>query len=650
MNDIYSLGPLWFDSIDRIDVSAFLLALVAFFISVKFAAQRLAAESPNRFKLIVLLNIVAMIGLGGFIFKPKTQTHSIDSVQLITPGEIVATIDGNRPTYWLTPTQEQIKKYHIRFNQQLLSIGQLNQRVPYIDTLVVYGDGLDANAWDKVSASRVQFKSTPLKTGIIDAQWRTEINLGEFLSVSGKLQVPRQKTNMLYKVALVDPAGEEVDTAIVRSGDFFTLADRPKLFGNHLYHLAIRSNERENNIQIVSEKINVSVKKATGLSMMVLESSPSFETRQIQEWATRNGASVLVKTQMSKDRYITRAINREKPASTPLSVALLSQFDLLVADARIFALLSNEQLDAIQEAITQGMGLIVLADYSLFEKNNQTHWLRKLFGINETLNQPEDSNLKPIYWFNDNAEMVSVKDLFLPVIQAEFTNQTELSALVFDERGVPLMASRSYGQGKVAVSLVRETFRWVNNEALSLYSHYWQTLFKRLARLESKRAIDFGESGNQVYAGGMLRVCVGGESDSDLYWHAHKNVESILLQSLAQFRLVNCGIIWPRESGWKKISNLPTHVNANESESNTKNSKVESLERSVYVHSSDSWQAQRQKERQDATLGKIAQSSHSDNRLKKVLKPISHWIFGWIFIASAGLIWWERKQFDDTTI
>ena len=650
MNELFSLGPLWFNSFGALEVSALILAIAAFTFSVFFAHKRLGTESPSRFRVITLLNLSALLALAGIIFKPQTQVQLLDSVQLITPGEIVGELDDSLPTYWLRPTQEEVQKYQLKYEQQLLTVGQLNLRAPNIEALLVFGDGLGANDWAQVRAKHIQFNAPQPKAGFIDTQWQSEINQGEFLSVSSKLLAKSQTKSTLFEVALVDPAGEDVDSAVVRNGEAFVLSSRPKLAGSHLYRLEVRPNERENKKEIVSENINVTVNNSTQLSMMIFESAPSFETKQIQNWAATNGARVLVNTQISRDRFITRAINLEKPTARIFDSASLSQFDLFIADARGLFSLSDDKLEGVRKAVADGMGLLILGDYSLLQADYQTHWISESFPITDIGTKQDNSNLKPIYWMNDNGNMVSVSDLFLPVIQAQFKEQATLSALVFDEKGEPLVASKKYGQGDIATSLVRESFRWVNNEELSLYSHYWQSLIKRLSRMEPKQTVNFLESGNEAYAGGMLRVCMDSKSDANLYWRANKNAELILLQPLARTNLIGCGVVWPQESGWKEITNSSADVNVNESESNQQDAKIESLEKSIYIHSSDSWQAQRQKEKHDATFGRIKQSGYSNNTLKQIFKPISHWLFWWVFIVSAGLIWWERKQFDDKAL
>ena len=372
--------------------------------------------------------------------------------------------------------------------------------------------------------------------------------------------------------------------------------------------------------------------------IIVFQSSPSFEIKQLQNWAAENGAQMMIQTKISKDRYITRLTNLEGMNQRNFSLELLQQFQLMVVDGRALMEFNSTQMSILESALNNGLGLIVIADQSLTEANTQSQlpeWLNPL-----ALKANSESRELVPYWSDNLDGFTAPVESFIPIMAAEFSAAENSSlnyqtkTLVQASNGWPIVKSTRVGLGKVAVSLIRNSHYWVTSGDKTSYSHYWQNLISQIAS-PMRNKFKLASESEPRFVFEKNTICIQSSSP----------VESITLRSVENFdkeqeiyladssTIPNqyCGVFWPEYAGWYQV----TYYDELNSESS---------QNWLSVYSLDSWSAFQQTTKTRDTLRFQQRQSQSvvDGK-KTVYQPINPWFFWWIFIISAGLIWVENK-------
>ncbi|MCW8879445.1 MAG: hypothetical protein OQJ89_07715 [Kangiellaceae bacterium] len=654
MSDIFfTIGNMAFAKPQLVHWLALLFVIVALMISCRAALERLSKQNRRKW-LLIGLNLIAFIAISGFIFKPLWKSTEGQVVTLITASfsELKDPLKNQPDFLWYKPTNQQVEEFQINPEQIILAPEQLNLRFSKIDKLIVRGDGLNADEWQSINAGKIEYSSPQVIPGFVNPQWRNQVNIGDFFSVSGEVSFSllsksshpevKSKTDKstvsknrlvkskILKVELIDPAGQVVAANDVLDGEYFELEHRPKLLGNHIYNIELSRLVKNVKEIIATEKIGVSVVKQIGLNLLILQSSPSFETKQLQNWAAENGARILVKSQISKDRFITRKINFDDLKQNDLSRELFEKMDLVLADSRALVLLNSATSETLLEAVKNGLGLMVLADYSQMEKAHTSHWLQDKFN----LVNDESHDSAQVYWSNDNAGLRSQSNLFLPRVKAKFNKSSKIQPMAFSSEGEALVSSVELGKGKIAQSLVRETARWVTRGERAIYSHYWQSLIRQISRRAIKIQIDLFGVKSILSENQRVRVCINDIDSSSLSISSSTNVQRILLQASKSNSRSNCGVFWP-QAGWSTILH--------------KDEKDNVISHSFYSASTNQWKTQRQYSRMNASLDKVESNSQLATLSKPGFLPISLWWFWWIFISCASLLWIEKKLFDESS-
>ena len=621
------LLPEWF---------ALLMITIALFISCRAVFNRLSNHYQRKW-LVVSLNVFSFVAIAGFILQPSWGANDGQVVTLVTPSyfKTESSLENQADFLWYKPTRQQVDTFRLNSEQILSSLEQLNIRYPKIDKLIVHGDGLTADEWELIATDKVEYSSPSISPGFINPHWRELVNIGDFFSVAAKVRASASDSSIsednrkVLQVELIDPAGQIVAESSVLDGEFFELQHRPKLIGNHIYELVLSRKVKNIKQIMVTEKLGVSVIEPSSMNILILQSAPSFETKQLQNWAAENGASVLVKSQISKDRFISKRLNFDGLKQTDLTPELLDKIDLVVADSRALILLNSSATELLQESINHGLGLLVLADYSQLDQANASHWLQQQIGLVED----ESQDSVQLYWSNNNAGLVSQTDMFLPRIKARFKQVDDVRAQVFSSDGEVLVSSIDRGKGKIGLSLVRETARWVTSGEITIYSHYWQSLIKQISRQTIKKQINLYHASNTLSESQKARVCINNKDASELSIRNSRNNQVVLLQPSKSNGSSNCGVFWP-DSGWVSFE--------------YREENDISTSRSFYAAAMNEWKAQRQFARVTASLRKVQSNSQLTTTKAESYQSLNLWWFWWTFLLCISAIWTEKKLFDES--
>lgn len=654
MNSNIMLGNWLFEFNEWWLVSFAVLLVLALPLTLVACWRRLFSRNPSRAAWVAALNILAFSTLFVLLTEPRREHITSQGVILISEGVNlkVAEISAGENVYIAPGALSDPSDRQLMANANwLFDIGQLALREPALANIKLYGYGLSNAQWQAVpGAVAINFTAPPL-IGLSDMGWPHTLIMGETMSVKGSFNSP--EPDAIIELRLLDPAGQQVAQERIRSGQRFSLMARPKSQGNILYRLQAWHKDT-----LLSEQpVTVSVHISTPLRIMVKQSAPSFETRQLKDFAATIGTEVLINTNTSKGKSITQVVNQADIPDSTFSPASLAASDWLIIDGRALADLPATQQQWLSEALRQGLGVLVLADESLLKDFNKLSG-NLLRGFELSADTSTAVEVIP--------HIVNVpglqSELTLPVAAMQLTasaDQSPLNIIVADQNGRALVASQNVELGRVAISLIGQSFRWVTAGHRTAWSNYWSALSTALSRPQ-QRAVLIPAGDSEFYSKNQRAQICAFASQQDVSVRISPSSENgvnkinndghgsdvagfdvtgsnafdlpLIADSLGSAR--KCGWFWPPSTGWQNIQLL----------SRDGSQILDSQSR--YIWNTEQWPGQMRFERLNATNDKIAQTHSANNEPeagKMVTEPLNTFWLWLLFILSGSALWLERK-------
>ena len=595
-----------------LEIAAALLLSVVFLGSVFAAWKRLGGNSPARWAGVAVLNATACLAILALLAPPVLLRPASDSLILVTEGAQAAPTAGANA--YVAPGAGD----YGRGPGYLLDAGQLPLREPALGTLTIVGHGLEAMQWQHFPDDlTVRFDPPPL-SGFV-AAWRRSLLQGEPLMVTGRY-LEGLSANATT-IELLDPAGVTVAAHDLLSGVAFELITRPKAPGLLEYRLRALGNEGE----LYTEPVPVYVRPGQRPVLYVLQSAPSFETRQLRNWAGDSGATVVIDTVITRGRELRQLVNANQLADDRLSPALLGITGLAVVDGRAWAGLDTERQAWFETAVREGMGLLILADGDLAGYLADNDTLLQGFALAER--DRDQDGYVPV-WEGSASEQR------LPLLGLELEHRGG-AALTRAESGEVVEAYRNFGLGRVAISVLRERHRWLTSGAEATYTAYWARLMGRLGRPGPLPYLLSPADDAWPRRHRRTRLCaMAGDTDVSFEVAPLQGKPMLELKSAAPSvgGPRRCAEFWPWQAGWHRVRLYASAAGERLSEAY------------YYVFGEHQWQTHWRYSRQQATLHRtstIAADQAAMTRTVRVdIDPLWPWL---VFMVSAGLLWLERR-------
>lgn len=368
---------------------------------------------------------------------------------------------------------------------------------------------------------KFNFFASKKRLGLIDLQWQRELILGQALTVTGRLQQAKEN-NKQFQLSLMSN-NHVVDQVNITGNQAFSLTTTSKVTGLFTYQLLLepliegpakhvniaqrevntnKTNSAATNQGInktISEYLAVSVISAQKPKVLMKQSAPSFETRRLKQWLKQADSQVHIISQISQSKWAQQKINyftddinhqgAQSPITTTLpshllTASLLDENDLLIIDSRMLLALEVAEVEALYQAIKNGLGLLINADATLLTSDkprlDKLSQLLSLFVI--TAGNESQSQVTAHWPAKPN---LAVSQRILSPSPTIAISPKPGQSLVESNSGQILVAQQPLGLGMVAISSLNQTYQWPLQATPALYSHYWQYLFSKIARSES---------------------------------------------------------------------------------------------------------------------------------------------------------------------
>ena len=547
----------------------------------------------------------------------------------------------------------------------LPDVAALLRRVPDAGSVHILGGGLEPYDLELLRGRRVEFSPPPPVGEGVPAitflRCPRTLGLGGQLTVQGRVAgLPPGKTADLILVA---PDGSTL-TAATSPADahgaatFLFHAPSPGAAGTFSWRLKLT----HAGALLSDEALAVAVVPPDLGRVLVLETTPRFDTASLRRWYEAAGGTLTARVQVGKNLYrfygSAPAGGGTPPEFPGVDAALLDRYDLVVTDGRALAALQDAERSALRTAVAgRGLGVLTLADADAVKAatadpptaDDLLPWrLRPVAGgpTAEDARSPENTD-RPVRvrWpgmpvASDNpADAAPFEIAPLP---------PGADSLVRDDQNRVLAASVPVGRGQLALTLVRDTGRWLRANDLAAFAAYWSHLCGTLARHDDAAGF-WSLTGDEL---GPVYV----DQPLELVWHgppsgqpspalvtngsAEPPVRLPLIQDATEPGRWR-GTFWPRRAGWHRVVAAPRAPSSQSSPSPV----AATLD--FHVAAPDAWPALAAARRREATARfASASAAVSPEQLAGNDHPSVPVAPGWwfaLFLLGAGTLWIERR-------
>ncbi len=154
-----------------------------------------------------------------------------------------------------------------------------------------------------------------------------------------------------------------------------------------------------------------------------------------------------------------------------MSAALFDRFDLVIIDGRTLSRLSVGERKTLRDAVElRGLGVLIMPDEAVLSPRQQRFSDREFF-LNfrfEEFPELEYRMIRPL-WFDLHDSTISK----IPAEPFAIQSAWGMKPLVNDEMERIVAAAYRRGQGQIAISLIRDSYRWILEGNAQHHAAYW---------------------------------------------------------------------------------------------------------------------------------------------------------------------------------
>lgn len=583
-------------------------------------------EDKRRLISRLIITMLAAISLLMLALQPRWRSKHFTSPALLitagaTPNQLkellksysfvdAFSLDGVRPWQSILPNVKAIP-----------DIAYLKRHYPETRALHVIGHGLDDYDWPELDSVQILPHLTPLPNGIKHILGSRQVGLGQPLQLQGAMSIEDEKTFWLY---LLDFTGAVDSVKLEKKNEWqFQLRSIPREVGRYLYTLQLKTPTGQ---QISQEAVDVSVTPPRRFAVLVLESAPRFETKYLKNWLGTQQNAVAVRLAISKERYRSEFINLLSFDLSKIDAGLLKHFDLVVIDGRSLQEMTASERQALRSQIEkEGLGVLLVPDQIVWGNDRPSFSGQPFFVPFQwgKFTDLEERLVKP-NWDGSPFQITEI-----PAAPFEIKSTWGVRPLVKDGMERLLAAAVQRGAGRVGVSLIENTYRWILEGNSNYHAAYWSHLLSNLSRPETHERWTLYSSGPVIIHRPLhLHLATSAQAPFGEVISAARKDTIYLQQEMDSPELWD-GLYWPRESGWHQVA--------------TPNGEPYWF----YVHEKTSWQTWQKAQRRAATERYAALASstvkRNQDRYQYQSRPIPLLWFYLGFLLSITFLWLERK-------
>ncbi|MBA4743682.1 MAG: hypothetical protein H2058_00355 [Muricauda sp.] len=554
-----------------------------------FIWKEWSQRKEQRFWVKLITAFLTIASLAMIVLKPSTWQKS-------TNGKGVVFTEGYRPEQL-----DSLKSIYKRIQTEVYTKGRTLSIVEDVDSLFLLGHGLAPFDFWQVKDESVAFLGGEAVAGWTDISYKTEIPLGEVLSVNAKYYQPKEG----HWAILTDNGGNPLDSVLLKEaeGQRVTLKANPKASGQFVYHLLEKNDEGI----LSNEPIPIQVVEGKPLKILMVNTFPTFETKYLKNFLTEKGHEVLARTQLTKGKYKFEYFNGASNPIYGFTEEHLKDFDLLIIDTDSYTGLGSASKAAMEKvAKSNGLGIFVQPNESLFRLS---------------------VNHLPLRFNRDFVTEISLGEPAQTLQKYPYNFQQDVPAQEILVDSLAVAAYIPVEKGKMGTTVLQNTYQLVLDSSDGLYANIWSQILNSIVRGQDRvvewKAVTQIPRLDQPFEF-ELRTSL-----NDLEVKAGEGANIPLLQD----GLVSnkwTGVVYPRKTGWNQLQ--------------ASNDSIASF--SYYVFNEDQRESVTRSKTLQANLREFGTQNNfstSVSTTKEALRPISSvWFYG-VLLLCLGWLWLEPK-------
>ncbi|KFL36994.1 hypothetical protein [Arenimonas donghaensis] len=530
------------------------------------------------------------------LFPPETSPPAFTLV-VLTPGTVeIPAAD---------PAQHRVALPGVAVPPELERVPDLAtalRRHPGFASVRVLGHGLPARDQAAAHGLPLAFEPAPLPDGLHALDLPDRVVQGQAFEVRGQVRGPADAN-----VQLLDPAGAVLAQTTPDADGAFRLPGRAGLAGPTDFQLRWQDADGQT---LGEEALPLEVVAPARPRLLVLAGGPSPELKYLRRWAADTGLSLHTVIDVGGGTQLG-------DAPVTASAARFADFDLVVLDERAWAGLGANGRNELRSAVREGLGVLVRITGPLPERDATA--LRD-WGL-----AVEDADLlQGLTWPGTEQPDVRAADSAVAATdRAPQLSRRPLELSARDGRvlhaapdGEALVAWRQEGRGRVAASVLSDSYRlWLTGRR-SAHGQLWADIVQTLARArDPRRPAPLAPA----WLGERAMLC-GLPEDASV---VAPDGNAMALQVDPASGAAACAGYWPEQTG--------RHWLEHDGQSSP-----------LQVRAPERYPAMLAAQRHAATQALVAPSATVASQPRKVPGPRWPWWLGWL-LASAALWWFERR-------
>ncbi|WP_353085980.1 hypothetical protein [Stenotrophomonas sp.] len=490
---------------------------------------------------------------------------------------------------------------------------------PGSTSLRLIGDGLPARDRDVALPRNVRVAAPAAPQGWVALQPPAVTAPGAVFTVSARAQGDSDA-----RAELMDPAGLVIDRGTPDADGTVRLTGVARVTGQSTFRLRLLDGE-----QHVLDTLTVPVDTAAAPAsrLLILAGAPGPELKYLRRWAT--DAGLRVQAQANAGGGVSLG-----DAPIALTAATLAQTDVVLLDERSLAALSAGQRSTLQQAVRNGLGVLVRTGGPLGDGARQTlrSWGLSITGGNQAapLSLPADADAAllqarrgPQRPAADTTAYIEEADTAshqaaMPVLERLTLQAAEATPLLHDGKGMAVGGYRALGRGRVALLPVTDSYRLVLAGRDDRHAELWSGVLASVAR--------------------ALPAADAPRIEPPPHW-AGERVALCQLRDSAQVRAPDgtliplrvdpasgaehCAGYWPNQPGWHQLQQGEGR-------------------HAFYVFDPANARPLYRQQLRDATAQRLATGGAAAAGM--VETPGARWPWLLAFVLAAGLLWWVERR------
>ncbi len=418
----------------------------------------LRRSSRKRFWLRLSMNFIAIGSLALLGLEPmRLAPTSSKKIALLTDEVNSNLLDSlmNTKAFEIFSLVPNPKTMHIQ------DAGVLARNFPTSE-IHIFGNGLDKADLTRLRGHQLVFHQGELPKGIVEVNALQNITLGEAVQVKGLVRGKFNRLEFRANQILVDSLSD------LDNETRFEFSFTPKQSGKLLLSLVLDGK---------AEMWGVYVLPPKPLSILVLQSKPTFEVKYLTNFLAENRYRFAMRIMVGKARYREAFLNLPSQSLAPLSRNLLSRFDLVMIDAEVLTSLTASERLALKNAVMQdGLGIFITELDSILLRESSLNFFQ------------------PFQFRKHQARERSItgkafKSPPILIDGATIVQDFGMQSLLKDSDGECVAAFAQKGFGRIAISLVQSTYQWWLEGKREVYASYWASVFSAIAKRANETII-----------------------------------------------------------------------------------------------------------------------------------------------------------------